>query len=75
LFGRETTWTKTGVPAVKHLGEKVEKSEDSEKHFKNVTDLIMLGRVNIASSLSKAKRQQTNTYSEKVRKNEVLSQN
>jgi len=61
LFGRDTTWTKTGVLAVKHLGEKVEKPEDSEKHLKNVIDLVMLGTVNIASSLRKACRQQTNT--------------
>jgi hypothetical protein len=68
LFGRETAWTKTGLSAVKHLGEKVEKPEDDERHIKNVTDLSMLGTVNIASSLSKAYRQQTNTYSDNVKK-------
>jgi hypothetical protein len=68
LFGRDTTWTKTGVSAVKHLDEKVEKLEDSEKHLKNVIDLVMLGTVSIALSLSKACGQQTNTYSAKVRK-------
>lgn len=56
------------MPAVKHLGEKVEKPEDSEKYLQNVIDLVMLGTVNIASSLNKACRQQTNAYSEKVRK-------
>jgi len=39
LFGRDTTWTKTGVPAVKHLGEKVKKPEDSEKHPQNMIDI------------------------------------
>jgi len=63
------------VPAIKRLVEKVEKPEDSEKHIKSVIDLVMLGAVNIASSLRKACGQQTNAYSEKVRKNEILSQN
>jgi superfamily II helicase len=64
----ETTWTKTGVMALKHLGEEVKKQETSEKRLKNLYDLTVLKTVNIASLVSKACRLQMNEYSEKVRK-------
>ena len=52
LFGGDATWTKVGVNDLKHLGEKVKKHEDSAKHMKNVIDLPMLGKANVAHPVS-----------------------
>jgi hypothetical protein len=48
LFGGDAAWTATGVTDLGHLPEKIEKHKNSAKHIRNVIDLAMIGKVNIA---------------------------
>jgi hypothetical protein len=69
LFGGDAAWTKTGVTDVGYLPEKIEKYKNPAKHIRNVTDLAMLGKVNIATQLSDAYRSSINKHNGEVRRN------
>jgi hypothetical protein len=69
LFGGDATWTKTGVMDLRHLPEKIGKHKKTAKHIRNVIDLAMLGKVNIATQLSDAYRSSINKHNEEVRRN------
>jgi hypothetical protein len=74
LFGGDAAWTTTGVTDLGHLPEKIEKHKNSAKHIRNVIDLAMLGKVNIATQLSDAYRSSINKHNEEVRRNrDILS--
>jgi hypothetical protein len=63
-----------GVTDLGHLPEKIEKHKNSAKHIRNVIDLAMLGKVNIATQLSDAYRSRINKHKEGVRRNrDILS--
>jgi hypothetical protein len=69
IFGDDTAWTKTGVTVVGHLPEKIEKHKSFAKHMRNVIDLAMLGKVNIATQLSETYLPSVNKYNdEEVRR-------
>jgi hypothetical protein len=51
------------------LARKIEKHKNSAKHIRNVIDLVMLGKVNIATQLSDAYRSSINKHNEEVRRN------
>jgi hypothetical protein len=69
LFGGDAAWTTTWVTDLGHLPEKIEKHENSAKHIRNVIDLAMLGKVNIATQLRDAYRLSINKNNEEVRRN------
>jgi hypothetical protein len=69
LFGGDATLTKTGVTDLGHLPEKIKKHESSAKHIRNVIDLAMLRKVDIATSLSEAYRSSIKKHNEEVRRN------
>lgn len=74
LYNGENSWTKVGVKDLVHLNEKIKKHEASKQHLKNVMDLALLGKVNIATQLSEAYRESIIKHNEVVRKNrEILS--
>jgi hypothetical protein len=73
-FGGDAAWTKTGVMDLGHSPEKIKKHERSAKHMRNVINLAMLGKINIATQLSEAYRSSINKHNEKVRRNrDILS--
>jgi hypothetical protein len=69
LFGGDATWTKTGVMDLGHLPEKIKKHESSANHTRNVIDLALQGKENIATLLSEVYRSSTNKHNEEVRRN------
>lgn len=74
LFGEDNSWTKTGVNDLGHLPEKIKKHESSDKHLRNVINLAMLGKVNIAAQLSEGYKLSIMKHNEEVQKNrEILS--
>jgi hypothetical protein len=66
LFAGDATWTKTGVTDLGHLPENIKKHERPAKHVRNVIDLAMLGKVNIATQLSEAYRASINIHNVEV---------
>jgi hypothetical protein len=53
---------------------KIEKHKNSAKHIRNVIDLAMLGKVNIATQLSDDYKSSINKHNEEVRRNrDILS--
>jgi hypothetical protein len=62
FFGGDATWTKTGVTDLGHLPEKIKKHESSAEHLRNVINLAMLGKVDIATQLSEAYRSSINKH-------------
>jgi hypothetical protein len=74
LFGGGDTWTKTGVTVFGHLPEKIKKHKSSANHTRNVIDLAMFGKENIATLLSEAYRSSITKHNEEVRRNrDILS--
>lgn len=72
LFGGEENWTKIGVRDLKHLTEKCKKHENSPKHKNNLVSFQLLGKTNIASSLSRAYAEQIINHNETVKKNRLV---
>ncbi|CAH1114114.1 unnamed protein product [Psylliodes chrysocephalus] len=75
LFGGgDDDWTKNGVNDLKHLSLKIKKHEQSFKHKNNIVSFQMLGKINIATSISSAYTEQIRKHNETVKKNrQVLS--
>ncbi|XP_067013750.2 zinc finger MYM-type protein 1 [Anabrus simplex] len=69
LFGNTDSWTKVGVKDLAHLNSLVKKHDENEKHMCNVLDLSAVGRINIATLLSRA------YHDEKVKHNQQVDKN
>lgn len=74
LFGGDLNWTRNGIKDLNHLSQKMKVHETSEKHLRNVFDLAVLGKVNIATQLSEGYRLNIAKQNDEVRKNrEIIS--
>jgi hypothetical protein len=69
LFGGDAALTKPGVTDLGRLPETIEKHKSSAKRLRNMIDLAMLGKVNIANQLSEACRSSKNKHNNKIGRN------
>ena len=69
MFGRETSWTATGITDLKHLSERVRKHEASQRHIENDVKVNLFGSVNIFTQLNDSYRVSIQRHNELVDKN------
>lgn len=72
LFGGCESWSRTGYSQLPQITGALRMHDNSVKHMNNVISLQLLGKVNIAESLSGAYRDALRAHNDKVKQNRAI---